>query len=98
VDAPLLEPMIRTDGLAGTFSILTHPVLAGLVISPAQAQVGDRVTISADISNEGEVPGNYTVVLKVNGISRGKENSELGLDTTRPIVFDITKDNPGTQC
>jgi len=96
VDAPAAGTHdVELNGLAGTFSILTHPVLAGLVISPAQAQVGDRVTISADISNEGEVPGNYTVVLKVNGLVEERKIVELGLDTTRPIVFDITKDNPG---
>jgi hypothetical protein len=96
VDAPAAGSHdVELNGLAGTFSVLTHPVLAGLVISPAQAQVGDRVTISADISNAGEVPGNYTVVLKVNGLVEERKIVELGLDTTLPVVFDVIKDNPG---
>ena len=96
VDAPAAGTHeVELNGLAGTFSVLTHPVLADLVISPAQAQVGDRVTISADISNAGEVSGNYTVVLKVNGLDEERKIVELGLDTTMPIAFDITKDNPG---
>ena len=96
VDAPAAGSHdVELNGLAGTFSVLTPPVLASLVISPAQAQVGDRVAISADISNTGEVSGNYTVVLKVNGLDEERKIVELGLDTTLPIVFDITKDNPG---
>ena len=96
VDAPAAGIHdVELNGLAGTFSVLTHPVLAGLAISPAQAQVGDRVTISAVISNTGQVSGNYTVVLKVNGLVEEMKMVELGLDTTLPVVFDITKDNPG---
>lgn len=96
VDAPPAGTHdVELNGLAGTFSVLTHPVLAGLVISPAQAQVGDMVTISADVSNTGQVSGNYTVVLKVNGLVEEMKMVELGLDTTLPVVFDITKDNPG---
>ena len=96
VDAPIAGTHdIELNGLAGTFSVLTHPVLAGLAISPAQAQVGDTVSVSADISNTGEVSGNYTVVLKVNGLVEEMKIVELGLDTTLPVVFDITKDNPG---
>ena len=96
VDAPAAGTHeVELSGLTGSFSVLTHPVFADLVISPAQAQVGDRVTISADISNTGQVSGNYTVVLKVNGLIEEMRIVEVGLDTTLPVVFDVTKDNPG---
>jgi len=86
---------VELNGLTGTFSVLTPPVFANLAISPARAQVGDKVAISADISNTGEVSGNYTVVLKVNGLDEETKTAELDADTTMPVAFDVTKDNPG---
>jgi hypothetical protein len=86
---------VELNGLTGTFSVLTPPVFADLAISPAQAQVDDKVTILANISNTGKVAGNYTVVLKVNGLDEEMKIVELGLDTTLPVVFDVTKNEPG---
>jgi len=35
-------------------------------LSPAQANTGETVTISATVANAGDVDGTYTVVLKIN--------------------------------
>jgi hypothetical protein len=86
---------VELNGLADTFSVLTPPVFADLTISPAQAQVGDKVTILANISNTGKVAGNYTAVLKVNGLNEETKTVRLDADTTLPVVFDVTKNEPG---
>ncbi len=86
---------VELNGLAGTFSVLTPPVFANLVISPPQPQVGDNVTISADVTNAGEVSGNYTVALKVNEMDEQTKTLALESNSTVPVIFDVIKNDPG---
>jgi len=86
---------VELNDLTGTFKVLTPPVFANIVITPARPQVGDSVTISADVINTGEVSGNYTVALKLNGADEETKTVELDANTTVPIAFDVTKDQAG---
>jgi hypothetical protein len=87
---------IKLNDMSGEFSVLTPPAFAELVISHIQAKVGETVTISADVSNTGTVSGNYTMDLKVNGLSEETKTVQVNADSTETVTFEVTKNNPGT--
>jgi hypothetical protein len=41
--------------------------MSSLAVSPGEANTGDTVTISATVANSGDLAGDYTVTLNVNG-------------------------------
>lgn len=86
---------VELNGLAGTFSVLSPPGFADLVISPSRAVVGEKVTISADVSNSGKISGNYTVALTVNGLEEETRTVKVNADTTVTVAFGVAKDYPG---
>jgi len=73
---------VSIDGLSGTFSVreATAPpppppppapaafTTGNLLIAPAEVDIGKTVTISAKISNTGDLEGKHRVTLKVNDI------------------------------
>jgi hypothetical protein len=60
---------VTIDGLSDTIEVLRPPELeySNLVISPSPADVGQDVTISADVHNIGEETGTFTVTATVDG-------------------------------
>jgi hypothetical protein len=70
--------------------------LNDLITNPAQAGVGEPVTISIIIQNTGELEGSYTLTLKIDGrIEQSKETTLAGGESTR-VSFTVIKDEPGT--
>jgi hypothetical protein len=96
IDAAAGTHTIRLNSLAGIFSVLTPPAFAELVVSHIQAKVGEAVTVSANISNTGTVSGNYTVDLKVNGLTEETKTVQVRADSTETVRFEVVKENPGT--
>lgn len=87
---------VKINDLASTFDVLTPPQFANLVISPEQVKVGEQVTVSADITNSGEIPGNYTVTLRVNDADEETKTVTLGANETKTASFAVTGSNSGT--
>jgi len=87
---------VKINDLAGTFDVLTPPQFANLVISPAQVKVGEPATISADLANAGEIPGNYPVTLKINGVDEETKVIAIGAGETKTVSFIVTKSTSGT--
>ena len=63
-----------------------------LTVTPLEAVVGQTVTIKADMINNGALPGEYEVKLKVNGIVISSEKIALGRDQRTTVVFTFTPD------
>jgi len=89
----------EVDGLGGAFSVIplipAHFTISNLVIAPERAKQGAAITISAIVTNTGEVNGTYSVVLRIKGIAEGIEEITLSANESKRVDFNITKDTPG---
>ncbi len=60
---------IKVDGLTDWLTVLDVPFVefqvSNLVISPQQIYVGETVSISVTVTNIGNAPGSYEVVLDI---------------------------------
>ncbi|GAH01385.1 unnamed protein product, partial [marine sediment metagenome] len=65
-------------------------------ITPAEAKIGEVVTISAVVTNIGEVEGSYKAVLQVDGVAVATEAVTLGAGESTKVVFSVTKDVAAT--
>jgi len=87
---------VKLNDLAGTFSVMKPPQFANLTINPTQARVGEQVIISAEISNTGEIAGNYTVALKINNVDEETKTVMVNTGVKETISFTLTENTPGT--
>ena len=69
--------------------------LSDLEISPARAFSGERVTITAKISNIGGELGVYLATLKIDGVEEAMERATVSAGDTDEVVFTLTEPNPG---
>ena len=93
------EYYVEVDGQRGMFTVIHRLPAAfsvsNLNITPDRVKQGEPITISAIISNSGETPGSYSVVLRIKGIAESIEEVELGPSRSQKVVFTITKDTAG---
>jgi hypothetical protein len=69
---------------------------AQLSVSPSAVYVGDTVTISVLVTNNGDAAGSYAVMLKIDGVV--EETKEISLDAgaSEEVNFTTVKDVAGT--
>jgi len=67
-----------------------------LSVSPSAVYVGEAVTISVLVANNGDAAGSYTVMLKIDGVV--EETKEIALDAgaSEEVTFTTTKNTAGT--
>lgn len=71
--------------------------ISNLSISPAEANPGDEVTISALITNHGQIAGSQDVVLKINGATADTINDvNLNANAFTLVTFSVVKNEVGT--
>jgi PGF-pre-PGF domain-containing protein len=86
-----------------TFAISGNPNLsppslksANITISPAEAKVGQAVTISADITNTSDASGKFPVTLWLNKVATAGAEVSLQAGETTSVSFIIMPDAAGT--
>jgi hypothetical protein len=93
------EYYAEVDGLSGTFIVIplvpANFSVSNLVIAPERAKQGEKVAISAIVTNNGEVAGNYSLVLKLKGAVETTEEISLNPGENQRVTFGITKKTPG---
>ncbi|UCH42494.1 MAG: hypothetical protein JSW16_06695 [Dehalococcoidales bacterium] len=67
-----------------------------LTISPSQVEVGENVTISALITNTGNLSGSYEVTLEIDNVVEATEEVTLDGGASRMVYFTTAKDSAGT--
>lgn len=67
-----------------------------LSVSPGQAQVGQTVTVLANLVNNSSSSGSYDVALRINGKVEQQRMVEVSPGTAYPVKFTVTKSQPGT--
>lgn len=93
------EYYAEVDGLMGSFIVIPlTPAsfsVSNLIISPDRVKQGESVTISAMVTNSGEVSGSYSVVLKIKGTVEAVEEVHLGPNSSERVTFNVVKNTPG---
>lgn len=80
---------------AFTTLIPTRPAaftIADLVINPDEVKVGETVTISARVTNTGDLTGTYEVTLKINDTAVKTKEVEVAGGDSEKVSFRITGD------
>ena len=70
--------------------------VSNLTVNPSQAQPAQQVTISVNVTNTGSTVGNYSVELKVNGITKSTKEVTVTAGTSLIVSFTTTEDAVGT--
>jgi len=71
-------------------------VASDLSISSAKVDIGDTVTISLQVTNTGDLTGNYTVILKIDGVDIATEEVTLSGGDSQTVTFTTVKNVAGT--
>ena len=78
---------------------LTRPAeftVSNLTISPAQVDIAQSVTVSADIANSGDLAGSYEVILKVNNEVESTEKLKMAGRAAEKVTFTVIKGAVGS--
>jgi hypothetical protein len=70
--------------------------VASLNVSPAEAQPGETVTVSLEVTNTGEQEGTYTVELKIAGAVENSITVTLAGGASTTITFEVIKEVAGS--
>lgn len=87
------------DGLGGFFNVipLNPPafIVSNFSISPERVRQGQVISITASVTNTGEITGSHALILRVKGIAEAQKEVLLGPGKTEDIEFQVSKDTPG---
>jgi hypothetical protein len=89
---------IDVNGLTTTFKVLKAAdfKVQALAVSPTEVLRGSVATITADVTNIGEVDGDYKVVLRVNGEEVNSMKVTVAPGATKTVSFWVTRNDAGT--
>jgi len=95
------EHTVSINGLLGTVVVKAPEAPAAfttsaLIISPAKVNIGESVTISATITNVGDLTDTYKVTLTIDDAVVEEKEITLARGASREVVFHTAKDTPGT--
>jgi hypothetical protein len=68
---------------------------ANLAINPAEVNPGRELSITATVTNTGDVKGSYMAELKINGNTRETTQVIVDAGETKAVTFAVVKDTPG---
>ncbi len=65
-------------------------------ISPVEVNPGEEVTISALVTNQSQVEGSQSIILKINGTMAETQNVTIGPGAFMVVTFEVTESEAGT--
>jgi len=93
---------IRLDRFFESFSVTEAEkapaafTTSNLIITPAEINAGDEVTISMLVTNTGDLSGTYEVTLKIDAVVVGTKQVTLDGGGSEVVTFTTTRDTAGT--
>jgi len=81
------------------FSIPPEPPAftpSSLLISPAEVEIGETVTISISVANTGGLAGSYSVTLKIDGVTEETKEVTVAAGASEGVTFTTARDEAGT--
>ncbi len=84
--------------LVDAVDVYTQPpaTFSNFVISPATVELGQPVTITADVTNTSGLEGTYTVTLKIDGAAVENKDVTVAGGATESVSFTVSKNTTGT--
>ncbi len=84
-----------------TFTVIayTRPAVftaTDLAIAPEEVGIGETVTVSALVTNTGDLAGKYKVTLKIDGVVVATKDVTLAGGASQKVTFTTAKDVAGT--
>ncbi len=70
--------------------------ISQLTITPAEVEAGEEVTVSVNVTNEGDLAGTYLLELKIDGVVVAAKEISLGGGQSVTVPFTVTRDVGGT--
>lgn len=88
---------VEINNLSGTFRVLklAEFTFSNLLITPSIAEVDQAITLTADVSNAGEVEGRCPVTLIINGDKVETKELTVSPGATEKVSFAFAKDAAG---
>jgi hypothetical protein len=68
--------------------------LTTLDVLPAQATIGDKISITLTLENRGGKEGSYALKLSINGALESEKNVMVSANSIQKFTFEITKQQP----
>ena len=95
------EHMINVGGLFGTCEVRAPKVPATFVTSaltlpPDEVGVGESASIKINVTNTGELPGTYELILKVDGQVTDTKEIILAGQESRQVMFVLSRNIAGS--
>ena len=98
------EYVVKIGTLSTSFRITSEaqPVkpaefqVTDLTVNPSSVLSDEVVAVSVMVTNIGEATGDYTVTLRIEGVTRGTRAVSLAGQATEVVEFEITESNSGT--
>ncbi len=89
---------VEVSNLTGSFRVLKPAefTVSNLSISPRIAEPGQEITVSVEVSNSGEVEGNCSIALVVNGSRAESKQVTVAPGTKKTVSFMLTKGAVGS--
>ena len=69
--------------------------VTGLVVDPLEAETGEPISVSVNVTNVGGVEGNYTANLLINDLFNNNQTVDLVAGQTSLVEFSITENTEG---
>ena len=69
---------------------------SALTISPAEAEIGESVSIGCTVTNTGDLTGSYEVTLEINDVVIDTKEVTLGGQASQEVTFTTTGDATGS--
>ena len=95
------EHIIKTDiNHFSTYAVMasTQPAVfsvTDLSITPEEVKPGEEVTITAQVTNTGDLAGSFEVILKINDVVKESKEVSLASGETKALNFYIVSDDVG---
>jgi hypothetical protein len=92
---------VDVNGLTGTFTVKPAAIPATfststLTISPTTAEIGQTVTISVLVTNDGDLSGIYRVTAKIDNVALPSTDVTVAGHSSQTVTFTTTKGTAGT--
>lgn len=89
---------VQVNDFSGTFRVLKPAefTISNLLITPHIVEAGQTVTVTANVTNVGEVEGSYSVTLQIDGVQVETKEVMIASATTETISFTFSEDTTGS--
>ena len=97
---PIWSSSLTYSEINGIYTMLYTPQakfeVSNLIITPEKVDINEKVSMTVDVTNIGEVDGTYDVKLYVDGIVKDSKQVTLSSSGTESVIFTIAEKYTGT--